>query len=175
MECRIILRKAPNAFEGRNSAQVCWKQTPRFRVTLSWILYISFLNRGSAEPQGSASGCQGFRLNRLKLPGTKFATTVLLGCRNITVLQLHRVPWATQTFTEGSAATKRLKNTALHGPNSVHLHLTCIITFGLKNVHLVTDWPYFKLFVIWTNKKHTWNHILVQVIDKVLLVVPQWF
>ena len=31
-------------------------------------------NRGSAEPQASAIACQGFRQNRPKLPGTKFAT-----------------------------------------------------------------------------------------------------
>jgi len=42
-----------------------------------------FFNRVSAEPQGSASGCQGFRRNRPKLPETKFATTVLCGCSNI--------------------------------------------------------------------------------------------
>jgi len=42
-----------------------------------------FFNRGSAEPLGSASGCQGFPRNRPKLPGTKFATTVLCGCSNI--------------------------------------------------------------------------------------------
>jgi len=32
--------------------------------------------------QGSASDCLGFRRNRQKLPGTKFATTVLCGCSN---------------------------------------------------------------------------------------------
>jgi len=32
-------------------------------------------NPGSAEPLCSASGCQGFRRNRPKLPGAKFATT----------------------------------------------------------------------------------------------------
>jgi len=42
-----------------------------------------FFNRSSAEPLGSASGCQKFRRNRPKLPGTKFATTVLCGCSNI--------------------------------------------------------------------------------------------
>jgi len=42
-----------------------------------------FFNRGSAEPLRSASGCQGFRRNRPKLPGAKFATTVLCGCNNI--------------------------------------------------------------------------------------------
>jgi len=31
-----------------------------------------FFNQGSAEPQGSLSGFQGFRQNRPKLPGTKF-------------------------------------------------------------------------------------------------------
>jgi len=40
-------------------------------------------NRGSAEPLCSASGCQGFRRNRQKLPGAKFATTVLCGYSNI--------------------------------------------------------------------------------------------
>jgi len=33
--------------------------------------------------QGSANGFQGFRRNRPKLPGTKFATTVLCCCSNI--------------------------------------------------------------------------------------------
>jgi len=42
-----------------------------------------FFNRGSAEPLGSASGCQGFPRNRPKLPGMKFATTVLCSCSNI--------------------------------------------------------------------------------------------
>jgi len=42
-----------------------------------------FFNRGSAESLCSASGCQGFRRNRPKLPGAKFATTVLCGCSNI--------------------------------------------------------------------------------------------
>jgi len=42
-----------------------------------------FFNRGSTEPLRSASGCQGFRRNRPKLPGAKFATTVLCGCNNI--------------------------------------------------------------------------------------------
>ena len=42
-----------------------------------------FVNRGSAEPWGSVSGCRGFRRNRPKLPGTKFATTVLCGCVNV--------------------------------------------------------------------------------------------
>jgi len=39
-----------------------------------------FFNQGSAELQGSACGCQG---NRAKLPGTKFANTVLCGLNNI--------------------------------------------------------------------------------------------
>jgi len=39
-----------------------------------------FFNRGFSEPKGSASGCQGFRRNRLEWPGTKFATTVQCGC-----------------------------------------------------------------------------------------------
>jgi len=42
-----------------------------------------FFNRDSAEPQGTTSGCQGFRRNRPKLPGTKFATTILYCCSNI--------------------------------------------------------------------------------------------
>jgi len=42
-----------------------------------------FFNRGSAEPICSSSGCQGFRRNRPKLPGAKFATTVLCGYSNI--------------------------------------------------------------------------------------------
>ena len=44
-----------------------------------------FFNRGFAKPQGSAGGCQMFRRNRPKLHGTKFSTTVLCGCSNITV------------------------------------------------------------------------------------------
>jgi len=47
----------------------------------------------------------------MKLPGTKFATTVQCSCSNATVSQLHRVPCAMQTFAEGSAAAKTLKNT----------------------------------------------------------------
>jgi len=39
--------------------------------------------------RGSASGCQGFRRNRPKFPGTKFATTVLCGCSNNTVSQVY--------------------------------------------------------------------------------------
>ena len=70
------------------------------------------------------------RQNRQKLPGTKFTTTVLCTCSNTctTVLQvyygikdktlgaLRRVPWATQTFAEGSAVAKRLKNTGVVEP-----------------------------------------------------------
>jgi len=55
----------------------------------------------------------GFRWNKPKLPWTKFRTTVLCGCSSIAVSQLHRVPWATQTFVKVSVAAKRLKNTAL--------------------------------------------------------------
>jgi len=45
---------------------------------------------GSVFNRGSASGCQGFRRNRPKLPGTKFATTLLCGCNNTTVSQVYR-------------------------------------------------------------------------------------
>jgi len=44
-----------------------------------------FVNQDSTERQGSTSGRQGFRRNRPKLPGTKFANTVLCGCSNTTV------------------------------------------------------------------------------------------
>jgi len=55
------------------------------------------LNRCSAEPQGSepqgsASGCQGFWQNRPNLPGTKLATTVQCSFNNTTVskyLKMH--------------------------------------------------------------------------------------
>ena len=52
----------------------------------TWCDFLSkavFFNLGSAESQGSASGCEGFHRNRLNLPGTKFATTVLCGCSSI--------------------------------------------------------------------------------------------
>jgi len=64
----LFLRKAP----------ICLHETLKL-----YIIRAMFFNRGSAEPLGSASGCQGFRRNRPKLPGTKFATTVLCGCCNI--------------------------------------------------------------------------------------------
>jgi len=44
-----------------------------------------FVNRGSTEPQGSTSDRQGFRRNSPKVPGTKFANTVLCSCSNTTV------------------------------------------------------------------------------------------
>jgi len=69
-----------------------------------------FFSTGVHGASGSASGYQGFRRNRPKLP----ATAVLCDCSNTTVSQFRGVPWATQTFAEGSAAAKRLKNTALH-------------------------------------------------------------
>ena len=56
---------------------------PHFALMKLYNIRAVFFNRVSAEPQGSASGCQGFRRNRPKLPGTKFATTVLCGCSNI--------------------------------------------------------------------------------------------
>jgi len=33
-----------------------------------FVLYTSVFNRGSTEPQGSASGCQELRRNRPKMP-----------------------------------------------------------------------------------------------------------
>jgi len=41
------------------------------------ICTAEFFDRCAAEPQGSASDCQGFRQNRPNLPGTKFATAIL--------------------------------------------------------------------------------------------------
>jgi len=55
---------------------------PQFARMKLYNIRAVFFNRGSAEPLCSASGCQGFRRNRPKLPGTKFATTVLCGCSN---------------------------------------------------------------------------------------------
>jgi len=46
-----------------------------------------FFKRGFAEPEVSASGCQGYHRNRPKLPGTKFATTDLRGFNNTSVSQ----------------------------------------------------------------------------------------
>ena len=59
------------------------------RCTLLSCCYCTavFFNWGSAEPQGSASGCQGFRRNRPKLPETKFATTIPCGCSKNTASQ----------------------------------------------------------------------------------------
>jgi len=51
---------------------------------------MSFLSNALPRPlffnRDFASGCQGFRRNRPKLPGTKFAITVLCGCSNIDTL-----------------------------------------------------------------------------------------
>ena len=49
---------------------------PQFALMKLYNIRAVFFNRGSAEPLGFASGCQGFRRNRPKLPGTKFATLV---------------------------------------------------------------------------------------------------
>ena len=49
---------------------------PQFALMKLYNIKAVFFNRGSAEPKGSASGCQGLRRNRSKLPWTKFATTV---------------------------------------------------------------------------------------------------
>jgi len=98
----------------------CLSWNQGFFIALIWEAIVPqptpvFFNRGSAEPQGSPSfGCHGFRRKRPKLPGMKFANTVLRGCSSATVSQSHMVPRATQKFAEGSAAAKRLKNTALH-------------------------------------------------------------
>jgi len=52
----------------------------QFALMKLYTIRAVFFNRGSAERLGSASGCGGFRRNRPKLPGTKFATTF---CSNI--------------------------------------------------------------------------------------------
>jgi len=57
--------------------------------------------RGSAETDR-------IRLGRSSRP--QFYAVVAIS----TLGSLHRVPWATQTFAEGSAAAKRLKNTAVN-------------------------------------------------------------
>jgi len=56
---------------------------PQFALIKLYNIRAVFFHRGSAEPLGSASGCQGFCQHRPKLPGTIFANTVLWGCRNI--------------------------------------------------------------------------------------------
>ena len=53
----------------------------------------SVFQSGSAEPPGSASGCQGFRRSRPKLPGTKFETTVLCRCSIVDTWITAKVPW----------------------------------------------------------------------------------
>ena len=63
----------------RNRTQI-WRSGDNAKLLSSRAV---FFNRGSAEPQGSTSGCQGFRRNGPKLPGTKFATTILCCCSNI--------------------------------------------------------------------------------------------
>ena len=67
-----------------------------------------FFNRGSAKPQGSASGCQPFGRNRPKLP---FLPIWFITER---IVSLHRVPLTTQIYVEGSTAAKRLINTDIH-------------------------------------------------------------
>jgi len=69
--------------------------------------------------RGSASGCQGFRRNRPKLPGgnSQPVPSSFINCFDL-LLPLcygplcYRIPLATQTFAEGSAAAKWLKNAA---------------------------------------------------------------
>jgi len=56
---------------------------PQFALMKLYNIRAMFFNRGSAEPLGSASGCQGFPRNRPKLRETKFAATVLRRCSNI--------------------------------------------------------------------------------------------
>jgi len=50
-------------------------------MDLKWvkIFFSVYLCGALFFNQGSASGCQGFRRNRLNVPGTKFGTTVLCG------------------------------------------------------------------------------------------------
>jgi len=57
--------------------------------SVCFYLTAVFFNRGYAEPQVSASGCQGFCRNRPKLPGTEFATTVPCSCNHTTVSQVY--------------------------------------------------------------------------------------
>ena len=82
----------------------------RFGRNESWM-YARVFQLGFRGTSGFREWLPGVPRNRSNLPGTKFATTVLCSCSNTTVSQLHRVPWPTQTFAEGSVATKRLKNT----------------------------------------------------------------
>jgi len=60
----------------------CFLDRPQFALMKLHNIRAVFFNRGSAEPLCSTSGCQGFRRNRLKLPGANFTTPVLCGCSN---------------------------------------------------------------------------------------------
>jgi len=66
------------------------------------------------QPWGYSSGCQEFRRNRLNLSVTKFATTLLCGYSNIDTWIIAQGSMSNAYLAaEGSAAAKRLKNTAL--------------------------------------------------------------
>jgi len=87
------LEKYPHPGKNPSDAHAynCCNYSTTAKSSVSWFLdaVVSvnnnavFFNRSSAEPQGSASGCLGFRRNRPKFAGTKFVTIVLYGCSNI--------------------------------------------------------------------------------------------
>jgi len=60
-----------------------WRVAKCYMMSYTRLSASVFFNRGSAKPQGSATGCPGCRRNRLKLPGTKSPAAVLPGCSNI--------------------------------------------------------------------------------------------
>jgi len=68
-----------------------------------------FFNRGFAEPQGSRVAARG----SAKADGNSLGRNSFVIETRYTFGSLHRVPGATQTFAEGSAAAKMLKNTAI--------------------------------------------------------------
>jgi len=62
---------------------------------------------------GSTSDCQRFRRNKPKLPGTKFATTVLCGCNNMDNWIIAQVSMSNANICGRPHCQKKLRNTAV--------------------------------------------------------------